>query len=149
MIEKWIAWFREVLINVGLSDKWTVFIENLTVILVTIGLAFLADFIVKRIIIGIITRLVKRSKNKWDDIFLQRKVFNRLAHLAPAIIVYYSLDYIFNADKLVTFLENVTQAYMVIVVLLVIDSVINALHEIYHSLPVSKGRSSFISSPSF
>jgi miniconductance mechanosensitive channel len=140
MIEKWIAWFREVLINVGLSDKWTVFIENLTVILVTIGLAFLADFIVKRIIIGIITRLVKRSKNKWDDIFLQRKVFNRLAHLAPAIIVYYSLDYIFNADKLVTFLENVTQAYMVIVVLLVIDSVINALHEIYHSLPVSKGR---------
>ncbi len=116
------------------------FLENATIILVTIILAVLADFIVKRIIIGSITRLVKRSKNDWDDVFVKQKVFNRLAHLAPAIIVFYALQYIFEAENLVTFLGNITQAYMVLVVLLVIDALINALHEIYRKLPVSQGR---------
>jgi miniconductance mechanosensitive channel len=60
--------------------------------------------------------------------------------LAPAIIVFYSLQFIFNAGKLIEFLENLTQVYMVLVVLLVIDAVLNALHEIYLNLPISRGR---------
>lgn len=140
MIERWINWYIELLAGTGLTDGMKLFLENATIILVTIILAVLADFIVKRIIIGSITRLVKRSKNDWDDVFVKQKVFNRLAHLAPAIIVFYALQYIFEAENLVTFLGNITQAYMVLVVLLVIDALINALHEIYRKLPVSQGR---------
>jgi miniconductance mechanosensitive channel len=140
LIEKAISWYAEILAGTGLSDSMLIFIENATIILVTVILAILADYIVKRIIISSIARIVKRSKNDWDDVFVEQKVFNRLAHLAPAIIVFYALQYIFEAENLVTFLGNVTQAYMVIVVLLVIDALINALHEIYHKLPVSKGR---------
>lgn len=140
MIEKWILRYSEFLSGTGLTDGMQLFLENATIILATIILAVLADFIVKRIIIGSITRLVKRSKNDWDDVFVKQKVFNRLAHLAPAIIVFYALQYIFEAENLVTFLGNITQAYMVLVVLLVIDALINALHEIYRKLPVSQGR---------
>jgi len=140
MIERWITWYSQFLNGTGLSDTLVVFIENATIILLTIGLAILADFIVKRIIIASIAKLVQRSKNEWDDVFVKRRVFNRLAHLAPAWIIYASLQYIFDAPNLVTFLGNITQAYMVLVVLLVIDSVLNALHEIYHTLPISQGR---------
>lgn len=140
MIERAISWYNDLISGMGLSDGMTVFIENATIILITILLALLADFVVKRIIIGTITRLAKHSKNEWDDVFVRQKVFNRLAHLAPAIIIFYSLQYIFDAEKLVTFLGNVTQAYMVLVVLMVIDSILNALHEIYQKLPISQGR---------
>jgi miniconductance mechanosensitive channel len=140
MIERWINWYNGVLDGSGLSENLVTFVENATVILVTIGLALLADFILKRVIIASIARLVRRSKNDWDDVFVERKVFNRLAHLAPALIVYYSLQYIFNAPNLVTFLGNLVQSYMVLVVVLVIDAVLNALHEIYRMLPVSSGR---------
>ena len=138
MIERWINWYQEMLITAGLSERLAVVIENITVILITAGLAVLADYVIKRIIIASIARIARKSKNKWDDIFVKRKVFNRLAHLAPAIIVFYSLQYIFDAAGLVTFLGNVTQAYMVLVVLLVVDAVLNALHEIYRTLPVSQ-----------
>ncbi len=141
MIERWIAWYAELLNKTSMSESLVILIENATIILVTALLAILADYLVKRIIIASIHRIARRSKNNWDDIFVERKVFNRLAHLAPAIIVYYALQYIFEAPGWVTFLGNVTQAYMVIVVLLVIDAVINALHEIYMQMPVSKGRS--------
>ena len=140
MIERWIHWYQGVLSGSGMSDNLALLIENATVIVITIGLAFLADRLVKRIIVGSIARLARRSKNTWDDIFVKRKVFNRLAHLAPALIVYYALQFIFEAENLVSFLENFTQAYMVLVVVLVIDSVLNALHEIYRMLPVSRGR---------
>jgi miniconductance mechanosensitive channel len=73
-------------------------------------------------------------------VFVKQKVFNRLAHLAPALIVFYALQYIFEAENLVTFLGNLTQAYMVVVVLLVVDALLNALHEIYQKLPISQGR---------
>jgi miniconductance mechanosensitive channel len=140
MIERLINWYVELLSGTGMSDGMGIFIENATIIVVTIFLAVLADFIVKRIIISSIAALTKRTKNDWDDVFVKQKVFNRLAHFAPALIVYYSLQYIFEAEKLVTFLGNVTQTYMILVVLMVIDSVLNALHEIYMKLPVSQGR---------
>ena len=115
--------------------------ENATVVVVTIVLAILADFIIKRIIIATIHQIARKSKNDWDDIFVERRVFNRLAHLAPAIIVYYSLQYIFEAPRLVTFLGNLTQTYMVLVVPPGNRChVLNALHQVYRKLPVSQGR---------
>ncbi len=140
MIERWLFWYRELLIGTGLSDGLVTFIENVTVIIVTAGLAILADLIIKRVIISSILRIARKSKNSWDDVFVERKVFNRLAHLAPAIIVHFSLQYIFDAPGLVSFMENVVLAYMVIIVLLVIDAILNALHEIYRKLPISDGR---------
>lgn len=140
MIEKWIHWYFTLLTESGLSDSLVVFIENMTIILLTIGLAFLADFIVKKIIMNSITRLAKKSKNDWDDIFVERRVFNRLAHLAPALVILFAQNYIFDAPKLLSFLQNLTQIYMIIIVLLVIDALLNTLHEIYHKLPISEGR---------
>jgi len=140
MIERLIHWYNELLLGTGMSETKVVFLENATIIIITIGLAILADFIVKKIIIASIHRIARRSKNDWDDVFVERKVFNRLAHLAPAWIVYASLKYIFDAPTLVDTLGNITQAYMVLVVVLVIDAVLNALHEIYHKLPISQGR---------
>ncbi|MDX2429468.1 MAG: mechanosensitive ion channel [Bacteroides sp.] len=140
MIEKLIKWFNGILEASSLSDKLVVFIENATIIIVTLGIAFLADFIVKRIIITSITKITQKTKNDWDDILVKRRVFNRLAHLAPAIIIYNALQYIFNAPDLVATLGNITQTYMVIIVLMVIDALLNALLEIYRKLPISKGR---------
>jgi len=140
VIEKWIDSYQELLIRAGASEQLAIIIENVTVILITALLAWLADYVIKKIIISTITRIARKSKTRWDDIFVRRKVFNRLAHLAPALIVYYSLQFIFEAPNLVSFLENMIQAYIVILVLLVLDSMVNALHEVYTTLPIARGR---------
>jgi len=127
MIQSLINWYSELLQGTSLSDGLIVFLENITIIGITVLLAWLADFLTKRIIIASITRIVKRTKNEWDDIFMERGVFNRLAHLAPALVVNGSLQFIFNAEKLVEFLGDITLTYMVLVVLLVVDAILNAL----------------------
>ena len=140
MIEKLINWYNGILTATKLSESMVTFIENASIIIVTLGLALLSDFIAKRIIVSSISSLAKKSKNSWDDIIVERQVFNRLAHLAPAIILYYALQFFVSAPNLINFLGNLTQAYMVIVVLMVIDALLNALLEIYRKLPISKGR---------
>ena len=141
MIEKWILNYREFLNGTGLTEEFTRFIENATILVVIILLAFLADVITKRIIITAIKSIAVKTKNKWDDIFIKRKVFNRLAHLAPAIVINSTIGFLIEAATLVAFIRNLTEAYMILVGLLVIDAIINAFHEIYQNFPISKGRS--------
>ena len=140
MIEKLIKWFNGILEASSLPDKLVVFIENATIIIVTLALAILADFILKRIIISSITKITQKTRNTWDDILVKRGVFNHLAHLGPAIIIYNSLDYIFDAPGMVSFLKHITQTSMVIIVLMVLNAILDAILEIYRTLPISKGR---------
>ena len=67
MIERLIEWYAEALSRTELSEALAIFIETITVILVTLGIALLADFIVKGIIISGIKRIAKKTKNTWDD----------------------------------------------------------------------------------
>ena len=140
MIERWITNYNAFLVGTGISDEFATILENVTVLLSIVLLAFLADILTKRIIVATIKKIASGSKITWDDIFVKRNVFNRLAHLAPALVVYNTIRFLIEAPELIHFLRNVTEAYMVIVGLLVIDAVINALHEIYMNLPVSQGR---------
>ena len=66
-------------------------VEYLSIIIkiLLIGLfCIVANFISKKIVIRIITRIVKNSKVKWGNIILERQIFRKLSHIVPAIIIY-------------------------------------------------------------
>lgn len=50
--------------------------------------AWLANFVTKRVIVRIVRAVIKRSSYKWDDALVERRVFERLSHLAPALVVH-------------------------------------------------------------
>ncbi len=127
--------------SLGMNEQLLIASRTITVALIIIILAILADIISKRIIVRIIRRIITRSKSKRDDILVKRKVFNRLSHVVPALIIWLTAGFMFtDYPVLEKFTMLATQIYIIIVVLLVIDSFINALHEIYHTLPISKDR---------
>ncbi len=123
----------EVLLNWGLSDGLTRWIHLLVVIII-IGIAsWVVDKITKRVIIALIQRVVSRSKNDYDDILLEKGVFNRLAHIAPALVVYYMLPAILvSFPHTEVFLQNLTKVYMILIGIMVFISFLNAVNEIYN-----------------
>jgi len=127
--------------SLSLSDNLAILLRTIILAVIIAILAYLADLITKHIILRLISRFVTRTKVKWDDILIRRKVFTRLAHLVPALIIYYMAGFVL-ADYPVT--ENIviaiTKIYMIMIMMLVIDNIINALHEIYHTLSISKSR---------
>jgi len=89
-------WAQEWLLSKGLSETW---VNPITIgidLLILIFISLLVDFIARRLILNLVSSYVKRSKNTYDDVFLEKRVFSSLAHLMPAILVYYSMPVIFS-----------------------------------------------------
>ena len=50
-------------------------------------IAWLANLVAKRIILRLVAATVRRTATSWDDALLERNVFGRLSHLAPAVVI--------------------------------------------------------------
>jgi len=138
MLENLEAW----LINNGVNESFAQFFKVGISLAVIAILAFIADYVTRRIFLVIVARMAKKTETDWDDILLERKFFHKLAHFAPAIVIYITIsvalyDY---SPKLTIFFYDLTKIYMVVVALLVVNSFLNAVHDIYQSLPFAKSR---------
>ena len=51
-------------------------------------LAVVANFVARRVIVRGMHAVVSRTKTRWDDVLVEHRVFERLSHLAPALVVY-------------------------------------------------------------
>lgn len=127
------------LINEGIAVYWAIILQSIIAIIIVVFIALLCDFIAKRVLISIITKLVRKTKTSWDDILLERKVFNKIAHFAPAAIIYYSAGML-DHQGLSNFIQNSAHVYMVILAIMLIDTFLNAGNDIYNTMPVSKSR---------
>ena len=138
MLENLETW----LLNNGVNETFAQFFKVAISLAVIAILAIIVDYITRRIFLVLVARLAKKTKTDWDDILLERKFFHKLAHFAPAGVVYITIsvalyDY---SSKLIQFCYDLTQIYIVLVALLVINSFLNAVHDIYQTLPNSKNR---------
>lgn len=128
--------------NIGLSVDSAQFVKVSTALLAIILLSILANFIAKKIIVVGLTAITKRTKNTWDDFLIHRKVFHKLSHLAPALVIQFTIgialyDY---SPSLTALIEKFTYIYIIAVWMLVINSLLEALHDIYSTLEISRTR---------
>jgi miniconductance mechanosensitive channel len=134
--------FEVWLINVGLNNELAQFSKVAISIIAIIILSVLANFIAKHIIVAGLTYITKRTSNKWDDFLIERKVFHKLSHLAPALVIQFTIGialYDYKPD-LTLLIEKFTYIYIIAVWIIVINSLFNALHDMYQTLPMSKDR---------
>ncbi len=137
-LENYELWLREL----GLSSELAQFGKVATALIAIVVLSFLANFVAKKIIVVGLTAITKRTKSVWDDFLVHRKVFHKLSHLAPALVIQYTIgialyDY---SPSLTLIIEKFTYIYIVGAWLFVISSLLNALHDMYMTLEVSKTR---------
>lgn len=98
-----------------------------------------ADLVAKRYILAAITYAITRSKSTWDDAVLRQRALNRLAHLAPALVIFILTPFALEGmDTTIAVLRGATQIYMIIILMLVLDSLLNSAEEIYQQFEASK-----------
>ncbi len=140
MIENLVKTLHSWLSSFPMADKNIAILETIILLSVILLLAILADVASRVILNTVVKEFVKRSKNIWDDAFFKRKVFSRLAHLAPAIVVYLTIDYVVELQSSVNIIKVFVTIYIIIVSLLTIDALIEAMHDIYLKYPISKDK---------
>lgn len=138
----WVDMLKNWLIRHGVNASVADMLK-LIIVFAAIGvLAFLANFIVKRIILSVVYHFAKKTETILDDILVEKKVFHRLANFAPAIVIFYSIGLpLAGYPDLLKFMRDATQVYMIVVGLMTLLAFTNALHEMYLTLPISKNHS--------
>lgn len=113
------------------------YLETSLNILFIAFICVIANFITKKIVVNIISRAIKNNKYEWDNVFLERKVFHRLSHIVPAIIIY-NFANIFEGYK--NIIEKASTTYIIMIMLLVINGTLHAINDIYRTFEISKTR---------
>ncbi len=92
----------------------------------------LSNLITRKILVTVLKMIILKTKNEYDDILIKKKVFNTLSHIIPALVIHFSIPYaIPNMPEAYHLIQSFTYIYMVISVLVVINSLLNALNDIY------------------
>ena len=104
--------------------------ENSIVVLGIFSVICIASYLISnKILIRLISNLFKKTSTKLDDILIEKGFLNKLSNLIPLIIFYNLFNYIYG-DYLIV--NRLTLALIAIVVILSINSLLNAFNEIYN-----------------
>ena len=128
------------LIGQGLSEDAAGVVARVIAFLLMVVAAYLANLIARRLLLRGIKNLVERTKTVWDDMLLKRHVFDRLSHLAPALVIYAMAPFVGQdpmggtvRTAMTMILQRAAVVYMTVVGLLVLDALLNALVDIYRT----------------
>ena len=133
---------KDWLSSLGMMEKHAILVASVIAFISVLLISWVVYQILNRVIIYYLKKLTHLTLTTWDNILFEKKVFRRLSHLVPAIIIHYGVTFAMEDFPVaVEVIQQATYLYMVIAVILVIDAVINSFHEIYNTLPVSKNRS--------
>ncbi|RKX27998.1 MAG: mechanosensitive ion channel family protein [Candidatus Zixiibacteriota bacterium] len=125
------------LIDAGLSSNWAGYLSWLGTALGVIILAWVSNFIAKKIVLVAVSRFIRKTRTQWDDVLLERRVFSRLSHIAPAVVIYFSA-YLF--PPLQDLLQRAATVYMILTGLLAFNAFLSAVTDIYRTFEMSKSR---------
>jgi miniconductance mechanosensitive channel len=121
----------------GLEDPAT---RNLAWVIVVLGVALLAgavNWIVKRVLLTVLSFIIKRTPTMWDDALLERRVLHRGSHVAPALVFYYMAP---TFPVLRELIERLSYVYILVVGGLVASAFVNAAVDVYQSMDIARNR---------
>ncbi len=128
-------------INLDLSSEYADILVKILILCAVILASYLVDLISKKILLTVITGVVKKTKTSWDDILVDSGLFARIAHIAPVLVLYFALPYILPVKSaLEDLIQRLLLAYMTGIILMVANSFLTAVNTIYSTYKISKNR---------
>ncbi len=113
---------------------FAIFINIIIKISVALAVWLLTYLISKKIVVQALHKLVKKTPYQWDDVLAECRVFEKFAHVLPAVALYYVFVWWFQSPMLVVF----SQIYLIFAVLLGTSTLLDAVVILYNKLKISE-----------
>ena len=127
------------LLDQGVNQDLAYYFARAVAVVVVLLLAAAVNFIAKRYILAALARIIAKSKTQWDDAVLRQRTLKRLTHLAPALLVYLLAPVaLAGFDFAVELIRGALQIYMLLILMLVLDSLLNAAEIIYQDFQAAR-----------
>ena len=127
--------------NLGLTGAVLNICQILLIIIVLILICFIADFISRKLFLSLIKKLISRTKNTWDDVLLEQKVFENVVHIVPAVIIGGLSPILFKGhDFLLVTFDKIGSVYLTISIILTFVAFFKAFQLYLESRPFLKDK---------
>lgn len=93
-------------------------------------LALLSNLIAKRVLLRGLKAVALKTRSQWDDVLVERQVFDRLSHLAPALVVYVAAPFLLGQgddQAAVDYLRRVANVWMILAGARTLNALLDAL----------------------
>ncbi len=121
-------WLRD---SAYFSEKGAAYTKLSILSLVLIILCTISWFLAKRLIVGAINKALLRTRVTWDDVLVEKRVFDKLAHIVPAIVINYGAPYVFgDFPEMIPTVVLITDIYIIAIVVWSVNSVLTSITKI-------------------
>lgn len=131
----------DLLIEKGLSEDAAKYLNMLLLLLALLIVAFIVDFITKRILWRFSNGLAKRTKTNFDDILITNKLPRNIAHIIPLIILIEFVPQVFldflYAENII---EKTLKIIAIVLALQIIRSLLNSVKDYLKTLTTYKDK---------
>ena len=134
-------WMQNFLTDRGLGLEMTNYALLGVGSIILLVACLIGNFVTRKFIIQGIQKFIKNSKNDWDDIFLENKVFNSLSTLVPLILIdYLSVPILSNFTSLIPVVHIAVKVSLVFVITSVLVKALKAFEEVSTRIPSFKDK---------
>ena len=88
-----IEMIQNLLMNYGVNQRISLLLSNIIAVIWVVVISMAADKIIQKFLLKYVKVYVKNSRFKWDDILLEKRIFERLAHIVPFAIIHISASF--------------------------------------------------------
>jgi miniconductance mechanosensitive channel len=131
----------DLLIEQGVSDNTAQYLNMLALLLGLLIIAFIVDYITKRILWKFSASIANRTKTNFDNILISNKLPRNVAHIIPLIIL---IEFVPDVFSDFSYFENIVEKTLKIITILltlrIIRSFLNSVKDYLKTLPRYKDK---------
>ena len=107
-VDEMIAW-------AGVSGDAVPMLRHILLTITAILLAMLSDFLCRKILVPLISKITEKTEVTWDDILLNKRVLNSACHIVPAVVIWSLMPLVYLEYPIFKeILERATGIYIVV-----------------------------------
>ncbi|MDG5798834.1 mechanosensitive ion channel [Marinilabiliaceae bacterium ANBcel2] len=140
--ESWLRrWLQSQLENMHMPD-WVFLSIDFSVRAIALYLiSSLVYFVSKKVALYYLVKLLKRTKSKFCELIVSRRVPHRFSHASPAIIILLLSESLFiDFPDTTDFIKTVSLVYLTLVIFWSIQAILKALEDLYNTKPFASER---------
>jgi miniconductance mechanosensitive channel len=126
-------WMNNLLRLLGLTPEEANRFDQWVIIGMIIGIAFLADYACRLILLKVVKKIVAKTKATWDDILFDEKVMTKLCHVVAPVLIYFLFPIAFPKNsELYTLILKVSETYIIAVTMGFVVTLCTAVYFVYN-----------------
>ena len=105
----------EMMVWAGVSGDSVPVLRHLLLTVTAILLAIISDFLCRKILVPLISKITEKTEISWDDVLFNKKVLNSACHIVPAVVIWSLMPLIYLEYPIFKeILERATGIYIVV-----------------------------------